>query len=309
MKRIVLALFFWLSWSPATRTASAQSSELVLLESSELDAEDSQRLRELLDRPLRVARLAQPDADGVAHARTLGAAEVLVLDRARARVVLVRRAAPELLVRQSEPSGLVRSPYVLAFMAAELLALSEQLTRERAARFGLEQVLLRAGLDVQAGSGSATLTRPGLALAGHWSRAERRIGLMLGASAALLGRSDAGSALGEVRFSRTDLQAMIGPSLRHGRLLAVARAQLGVALEHAEYLGPGGSLRRHASYHAGAGLELHVRLLAHLGLCLEAGAAAALTRAEFRVLGSAVGGSASWFARGALSLEFLWPTR
>lgn len=291
------------------------------MEVSELDGEDTLRLQELLHRPTRVLRLLDPGSDPVAVARNSHAPEVLILDRAHGRVSLVRQGESEVWVRSTEPDALSRSSYAVSFVAAELLTLSAQLAAERARRFSLDHLWLRAGADVRwGGAPYQGVVRPAFGLGFVWSRPERALGLAVEFAGALAGGHDKRTEFGQIELTRHDLEARCGLRYRHGKLALLGLGQLGLGMQHAEYTGPGGVSRRYLSSNVGAGIQLQVSALARSrargrastpGLSLFAEVFSGLNtgRVDFAIQGESAAREGPWFGRAGIGLALVLPVR
>lgn len=307
MKAFALGLAFCCAL--ATAGVRAQSAPLTLLEVSELDAEDTTRLRELLDRPSRVERLPAAEPDPIAYARTLATPDVLVLDRAHGRVSLVHAGDSEVLTRATG-GAVSRSSYAVSFVAAELLTMAAQLQFERAHRFGLERVWLRGGVDLSWGGAPYwSVWRPSFALGGAWSRPVRQVGLAVELVAALDGHAEESSQFGEVRVRRHDLDVRGGPAYRYGALTLLGFGQLGLSIRHAEYTGPGGNSSQYFSGTVGAGLQLQGAVLPWFFLLAEVQSGVFVSRADFAVQGSSVVRESPWFGRAGIGVALALPVR
>jgi hypothetical protein len=322
MKPLVL----WLSifaglvlQAPASAWAQAEP-ELTLLEVSELDAEDTAHLRELLDRPVRVVRLPVSEQDPVRYARRLGAVEVLVLDRAHERVSLVLEGDPEVLERATG-SAVSRSSYAVSFVASELLTTAAQLEAERAERWSLTQVWFRGSVDVLWASEPYTgVFRPSVAMGGLWarpllSRGRSRIpprhslGVALEFGLAVAGHAERARGYGEIEFKRQDYDVRCGPAYRLGALQLFGFGQLGVAIRDAHYTGPGGNDEQLFSGTFGVGVQLQVAVFSWLSLLAEASSGVFAHRAEFSLQGERVLREGALTGRAGLGLAFVLPVR
>lgn len=290
--------------------ARAEPPELVLVEVSELDGEDTARLRELLDRPLRVIRLSDPAADAVLAARNAHSAEALILDRTRGRVSLVRAGASEVWVRTTQLDLVPQSSYAVSFVAAELLTLSAQLDAEHARRFGLARVWLRVGAQTGvAGIPYRGVWQPALGLGGLWARSGRPMGMATELVGAFVGRTGKHSEFGEIQLTASALQIRCGAFYRRHKFTLLGLGQLGLGIQRAVYTGPGGVPTRYFSSTLAAGMQLQGSLSPWFSLFAEAFAGVNARRADYAVQGASALREGPWFAQAGVGLALALPTR
>ena len=232
-----------------------------------------------------------------------------ILDRTHDRVSLVHAGAPEVLTRTTG-NWVSRSSYAVSFVAAELLTMAAQMQSQREHRFGLARAWLRGSADVLlSGAPYGGVWRPALGLGGLWARPIRRLALAVELLAALNGHASKGSAFGEVRLRRQDLDARCGPAYRRGTFTVLGFGQLGLSIRHAQYTGPGGNSAQYFSGTVGAGLQLQGSVLPWLSLLAEASGGTFLSRADFAVHGQSALREGAWFARAGVGLALVLPVR
>ena len=110
---------------------SAQAQDLLVLEASEQDHLAADKLQSLIKEPC--ARLGAEDLEGRDLSRGLGctteAKYELILDSAHDAVRLVRCQDGTVMTRAIDPQAARQTPYLAAFIAAELLSLNAELER------------------------------------------------------------------------------------------------------------------------------------------------------------------------------------
>ncbi len=311
MKPFVLwvSIFVTLALLGQSRARAEGNVELLLLEVSERDAEDTARLRELLDRPVTVERLPVSATSPVHYARSLGVKQVLILDRAQGRVSLVRSGEPEVFTRETFDVA-SRSNYAVSFVAAELLSTAAELEPAPARRFGLTSVWLSGAADLSWASAPYTgSVRPGASLGGLWADPARSLGIALALGVAISGHAERPHGFGEIALVRHDVDLRAGPAYLRGPLMLFGFGALGLAIRHAAYSGPGGNEARLVSGTFGLGGQLQVGVLSWVSLTAEISGGLLTDRAEFSLHGRRALRESVFAGRAALGLAFVLPVR
>ncbi|MFI5308264.1 MAG: hypothetical protein ACHQ53_12965 [Polyangiales bacterium] len=276
-----LCLLLW----PA---AVGRAQSVLVVEVSSLDDAPAERLLELIERP--VQRVSMPQAReptaALGLARALQVDRIAILDSEMHRVHVVRTRDGTVMTRVVQASEVSQAPYVTAFVASELLALSAQLDTPERAREGLLARRLSLtvggeliGVGVPYGGG----LRPELGAALWLAPAGTRFAWVLELLLGLTTDARVAAAMGRLELSRTDVSLRTGVACAIGRvaLLGLARARL--AWTDAAYLGPAGVPATRVGWGPGVDAEAQLELTrwlvayAGVGLTLEA------SRSEYRV--------------------------
>jgi hypothetical protein len=207
--------------------ACAQEKVLIVAVAAN-DEAAAHRVQELLDEPaillLSLPAVAEPRGLLAAY----GAAYVLLLDSAAARVQVV--AAHGAQHTRSFPAGAQVTPYETAFVATELLGIARQeAPRPAPVAARRLQVAGRAALELAGFYHGLTMARPSLALdlrALLGARSAQR--LVLGAVLGFPGRHEREREGVELTLVRWDAQLRAGfaAELAHARILALVDARL-----------------------------------------------------------------------------------
>jgi hypothetical protein len=283
----------------AVPAAVAHAQSLMLFEVSEDDAAAGDKLLDLLGESVQRTRWveAREPSAVLEVARRLGAERVVILDGGAHRVHMVRVRDATVLTRVVDPGQGSRAPYVMAFVAFELIALSAQLERgEPAAK--PERLDLRGGTRAVVRLGAELLwmgepfrgnVRPTLGVGAWFERSrESRLSWLAELECAFLGAASVAASGGRLALSRTDAGLRGGVAYALGRVELVGFVRARAALTSAEYLAPGGASSRRLTFGAGGGIEVDFALTRWAALYASTALDLASSRSDYRVQGTSV---------------------
>jgi hypothetical protein len=222
----------------------------------------------------------------------------VILDGAARRVHVVLARDGTVLTRVVEQEQASRAPYVMAFVAFELIALSAQLERGEPAAVRQDPLDLRGGtrLDLRLGAellwmGAPFLgnVRPALGVGAWFARSrESRLFWLAELECALLGQASVATSGGRIALARTDAGLRGGMAYALGRVALVGFVRARAALTSTEYLGPGGASSRRLTFGVGGGIEADVALTRWAALYASTALDLASSRSDYRVQGTSV---------------------
>jgi hypothetical protein len=284
----------------ASPVAVAHAQSLLVMEVSDEDAPAGDKLLDLIEQPVQRLRLpeAREPAAVLAIARKLGAERVVILDGGAHRVHLVLARDGTVLTRVVEQEQAWRAPYVMAFVAVELIALSAQLERGEPAAARQDPLDFRGGARVDVRLGAELLwmgapfrgnLRPALGV-GAWFARSRESPLLwlVELECAFLGEASVATRDGRIALSRTDAGLRGGVGYALGRVALVGFVRARAALTSTEYLGPGGASSRRLTFGAGGGIEADFALTRWAALYASTVLDLASSRSDYRVQGTSV---------------------
>ena len=287
----------WLLAALCPRVVAADSPlPLLVVEVSEADDLAARRLLSLTEQPTQLVRMAEASepARALALARAAGARQVVIFDQAQQHVVVLRTEDGAQWLRTTDASE--ATPFVAAFVAVELLALSAgaaAATRPAAAarpaaappvapRWGTAWLGLRLGLDALVSAPYATSARPSVGALAAFARRDAAWALLLELQAAPHGRHQQRLGDGRLQLTRSDLTARAGALWQRRRWGISSFAQAGVLLIEASYRGSTAKTETRKAFVAGLGLEPNLQLTPWLRLYVSAIAQIVGPRGEYR---------------------------
>lgn len=302
-----LALLIGIGFWPLFALAEPVPGRVLILTVSAQDQEAAARLRDLS--PVPAMTREAPDARDPHAARatllTSDAQRAVVLDSAQRTVSVVERDGSE-RTRLIDGSP---TPYIVAFVASELLALEplEPQPKPTAAPVEVKahvpaQVLARfdgaLALDVARAYTKAWVVRPKIAL-GFWfaKRGSRRVWPLLGLELAGPARTERNvPEAGRVSALRWDGAVRLGAALGFQRARALVYARGQIATQRAEFSGAQGN-QRTVSLGLGGGLSFELGLTSWLALCAGTELGGLPRRSQLTVHGTpALRESLLWFS-------------
>lgn len=293
--RWVTAVWLW-GWGLAAVAAADPSAPPPSIGALAVEASDAPvllHLQDILGYSTRrhPGELAADRKALLAAARAGGEQQLVVVDGARGRVEVIRVADGSTLWREL-PEPAERSPYAVAFVAAELLQLSmqagaasadtgAQAAAPDAARTGTSLAfLLTAGAELR-GSADLLYFRPALELGMSLHDRGSSLWFVAAVRAALFGSASHEQDGQRLELSQHDVGLGVGLGLRGRRFGLLGLLRGGVAIAGWELQGTPGSADSQLRGWFGAALRGQVNIVRSLGLFAEPGFAVTPLRSRY----------------------------